>query len=145
MEQAIERAPLSPIPADCSLYAFHQQRKHHSASVKEKQGLSLCLTSSQPPAQAPHHRQAARRGEWKAAGWPLPGCCLLSFAPLARGEEEKRIIKPKRFGNFFLEQEDTRREVLVLGMMGGTVCGPLPSVPTTVCPVMVFSRSSLAS
>lgn len=67
-----------------------------------------------------------------------------SFAPLARRGKEKRIIKPKRPGNFFLEQVDTGREVLVLGMVGGTVCGPLTSVSTPACPVSVSNRPSLA-
>lgn len=53
------------------------------------------------------------------------GCCLLSFAPLARRGEEKGIIKPKRLGNFFLEREDAGQEALVPGMAGQAICQPI--------------------
>lgn len=50
------------------------------------------------------------------------GCCLLSFAPLARKGEEKGIIKPKHSGNFFLEHEDAGQEALIPAIVGRTNC-----------------------
>lgn len=97
--------------------------------------LSL-LCQQPPPLHRPEKSWVAPAGlDWLPApcpgpaveveqrlGGPALGCCLLSFAPLARGGEEKRIINPKRPGNFFLEHEGAGREALVPGMSGWSVC-----------------------
>lgn len=59
-----------------------------------------------PPAPCP----GPMAGVEQQLGGPSLGCCLLFFAPLARGGEEKRIIKPKRSGKFFLEHEAAGQE-----------------------------------
>lgn len=68
-------------------------------------------------------------------GGSSPGCCLLSFAPLARTGEEKGIIKPKHSGNFFLEHEDAGREALIPAIVGWTICQTLSVSPPTLCPL----------
>lgn len=108
-------APVPPKPAEPAAPSPSTSQRN---AGRRRPGL----TGRQPPAQAPWR-------EWNKAGGPSLGCCLLSFAPLARGGEEKGIIKPKRPGNFFLEHEDAGREAPVLGLAGQTSTPASPAHP----------------